>query len=240
MKTNHISMLPLAGAASIVLILGAGAALGANSAIGLAVANGSFQVDRAQVWGSSSLFDGSVVETAKTASQIQVNGGVDVRLAADSRVMVYRQRIVLERGFTQIQSATDYAVEARSLTIATEARETVARIKLDGARKVTVAALSGPVDVRNSAGVLVARVEAGRSLDLEPQTDGAAAPTRVSGCLLEKAGKPILADQTANVVLELKGTDLDKETGNRVEIVGMAAGAATAGTGASRRSRWRV
>ncbi len=233
MKTNHNSILPLAGAASILLTLGVSAILAAGTAIGLAVADGSFQVDRAQVWGSSSLFEGSTVETTLTASQIQVNGGVDVRLAADSRVKVFRQKMVLEQGFTQIQAATGYAVEARSLTIATGTRETVARIKLDGARKVTVAALGGPVEVRNGGGLLVARVETGRSLDFEPQTDGAAAPTRVSGCLLEKAGKPILVDQTANVVLELTGADLDKEMGNRVEIVGMAAGTATAGTGAA-------
>jgi hypothetical protein len=233
MRTNHKSNLPLAGAACILLTLGVSAALAANTSIGLAVANGSFQVDRAQVWGSSSLFEGSTVETTVTASQIQVNGGVDVRLAAGSRVKVYRQRMVLEQGFTQIQAAAGYAVEARSLTIATGAREAVARIKLDGARKVTVAALGGPVEVRNGGGLLVARVEAGRSLDFEPQTDGAAAPTRASGCLLEKAGKPILVDQTANVVLELNGSDLDKEVGNRVQIVGMAAGTASEGTGAT-------
>jgi len=36
----------------------------ATPAIGMAVANGSFQVDRMRVSGNATLFDGSVIETA--------------------------------------------------------------------------------------------------------------------------------------------------------------------------------
>ena len=86
MKTTHKLILSLTGAA-VLTILGVGTALAANTAIGLAVANGSFQVDRAKVWGSSSLFEGSTVETGVAISQIQVSGIADVRLAADSRVL---------------------------------------------------------------------------------------------------------------------------------------------------------
>jgi hypothetical protein len=235
MRTNHyLPMRPPAVAALALLTVALSAAVAANTAIGMAVANGSFQVDHSQVWGSSSLFEGSTVETSRTASQIRLSGTVDARLAAESRVTVYRDRMVLDQGFTQIQAAPRYEVRASMLAISTEAPGSVARIKLNGEHKVTVAALGGPVAIRNLGGLLVARVEPGESLDFEPRDDGAAAPARVSGCMLEKAGKTVLADQTTNVVVELMGSDLEKEVGNRVEIVGMEAGTASTGTGAVR------
>jgi hypothetical protein len=89
------------------------------------------------------------------------------------------------------------------------------------------------VRVTNSTGVLVATIEAGESLDLEPQAAGASAPTKVTGCLLEKAGKSIVVDQTTSVVLELRGTDLEKEIGNRVEITGVAENSPASVPGAS-------
>ena len=49
----------------------------AGGAIGMAVANGSFQVDHSAVYGNGTLFDGSVVETAKASSRLQLTGGVD-------------------------------------------------------------------------------------------------------------------------------------------------------------------
>ena len=102
----------------------------------------------------------------------------------------------------------------------------------------------------NSAGLLVAKVEAGASLDFEPQAAGAEAPTQAAGCLLEKAGKFLMAEQTTSIVLELRGTGLDQELGNRVQITGReiksAGGSAQAievvsikriARGAARRSR---
>ena len=54
-------------------------------------------------------------------------------------------------------------------------------------------------------------METGNSLAFEPQAAGAAAPTRASGCLREKGGKFLLAERTTNIVLELQGSDLDKQ-----------------------------
>ena len=232
MRTIHRLLPPLTAAALLFLFTGCSQAFAAGTAIGLAVANGGFTVDHAEVWGSSTLYDGSTVETARTSSQIRLNDAVDVRLAADSRLTVYRTRMILDQGITQVQASPSYAIEARSLTIQPEAAGSVARIRLIGERKVTVAVLGGVLAVRNSGGLLVARVGTGESLDFEPRNDGAVAPTRVAGCLLEKAGKTILADQTAHVVLQLLGADLGKEIGNRVEILGAVAGAAAQATGA--------
>jgi hypothetical protein len=188
----------------------------------MAVATGSFQVDHARVWGNTTLFDGSMIETATAPSQLQLNDGAKMRLSSDTRATIYQRKVVLEAGYGQLESAADFEVEARSLHIFAATRQTVARIKLEGDRKVVVAALNGSVRVKNAAGLLVANVEAGRSLDLEPQAAGAAAPTRVSGCLVAKGGKVVLVEQTTNVLLELQGPDLEKEIGNHVEISGVA------------------
>src|ERR1035441_9248261 len=69
--------------------------------------------------------------------------------------------------------------------------------------------------------IVVASRETGNSMVFEPQA-GAEAPTRASGCLLEKGGKFLLAEQTTKVMLELQGGDLEKQLGNQVEISGRA------------------
>ena len=73
----------------------------------------------------------------------------------------------------------------------------------------------------NAGGILVASMETGNSMVFEPQA-GAEAPTRASGCLLEKGGKFLLAERTTNIVLELQGSDLERQLGNQVEISGRA------------------
>lgn len=228
------SNLPLPVRGTLILLaLGALSSLPAwNSAIGSAITNGSFQVDQARVWGNATLFDGSIIETASAPSQLQLIGGAQVRLAADTRATVYQKKLILESGYGQIESAPGYEVEARSLRVS-GSRDTITRVKLAGDGKVIVAAVRGAVRVTNSTGVLVATIEAGESLDLEPQAAGASAPTKVTGCLLEKAGKSIVVDQTTSVVLELRGTDLEKEIGNRVEITGVAENSPASVPGAS-------
>ena len=228
------SNLPLLVRGTLILLaLGALSSLPAwNSAIGSAIANGGFQVDHARVWGNSTLFDGSIIETASAPSQLQLIGGAQVRLAADTRATVYQKKLILESGYGQVESAPGYEVEVRSLRVS-GSWDAITRVKLEGDGKVIVAAVRGVVRVTNSTGVLVATIEAGKSLDFEPQAAGASAPTKVTGCLLEKAGKPIVVDQTTSVVLELWGTDLEKEIGNRVEITGVAENSPASVPGAS-------
>src|ERR1035437_8266308 len=97
-----------------------------------------------------------------------------------------------------------------------------ARVKRENGRNVLVSAVRGALRVTNAGGVHVARMETGNSMVFEPQATGATAPTRATGCLLEKDGKFLLAERTTNVVLELQRSDLDKQLGNQVEISGKA------------------
>ncbi len=234
MTTNHRTIGWLARAALVLLAAGALSRMpGATQAIGTVVANGSFQIDHARVWGNATLFNGSVIETAAASSQVRLNQGVQLRLASSTRATVYENRLVLESGYSQIDSGANYQLEARSLHVAPAVRDAVALVHVANERKVVVAALQGSVRVTNAAGLLIANIEAGKSLDFEPQESGAAAPTQASGCLLSKNGAFILAEQTANLVLELTGPGLEQELGNRVEIAGEAEKSAPAVAGAT-------
>ena len=216
----------------LILVLAFGCWLpAATNPIGMALTNGSFRVDHSRVWGTTTLFDGSIIETESTLSQLHLTGGVQMRLASESRATIYQHRVILDYG--QLESAPDYEVQANSLHIVASGPNAEARVQVRSPRNVTVAAVRGAVRVTNSGGVLVANVEAGKTLNLEPQDTGNAAPTHVTGCLLSKGGKLIVAEQTANIVLELRGTGLDRELGNRVEIQGLAETAEPTVTGAT-------
>jgi hypothetical protein len=208
------------------------AGFAASPAIGLVVANGSFQLDHSRVWGSATLFDGNIVETSTSSSQLQLHNGVNLRLAAETRARVYESRMILEKGIGQLES-TKYRIEAASLRIEADKPGTMARVQLDGQKRVVVAARDGAVRVSNSDGVLIARLNSGREMSFEPQDSGAAAITKVSGILALKDGKFILIDRVTNVTMELQGAGLEAEVGNLVEITGTVDSAAPTVAGAS-------
>jgi hypothetical protein len=110
----------------------------------------------------------------------------------------------------------------------------VARVRLDGEKAVLVAAVKGPVRVFNQAGLLVANVATDITLRFEPQA-GSQDAFEISGCLLRKAGKLIVVDQTTNQIVEVRGdaARLAAQAGNRVQVKGAADRSAQAVAGAS-------
>ena len=200
----------------------------ASSAIGLIVANGSFQLDHSSIRGTATLLDGNVVETNSSSLQVQLNGGVNLRLAADSRARVYGSRLALEKGIGELESG-NYRIEAAGLRIET-AGVGRARVQLTGPARVLVAADKGDVQVSNGGGVLVARLSSGHEMIFEPQEAGATV-TKISGILALKDGKFIVVDRVTNVTMQVQGQGLEAEVGHLVEITG------TVGTGGAYGSR---
>ena len=202
--------------------------------IGIARANGSFRVDNSRVAGNTTLFDGATVETEEASGRLQLQKGTRVELASESRVKVFDNRTVLDAGLGELQTSSGYQIEARSLRIATAGANSVARVRLDGEKAVLVAAVKGPVRVFNQAGLLVANVAANTTLRFEPQA-GSQDAFEISGCLLRKAGKLIVVDQTTNQIVEVRGdaAQLAAQAGNRVQIKGVADRSAQAVAGAS-------
>jgi len=189
-----------------------------SSSIGMVLTNGSFQLDQSKVWGSATLFDGSTIETNVSSSQLRLNSGVSLRLAAATRARVYESRLVLERGIGQLESSK-YRIEASSLRVEAAGPGATARVQLAGEKRVVVAARDGAVRVSNSEGVLIARLDSGHEMTFQPQESGATV-TKISGILALKDGKFILIDRVTNVTMQLEGTGLEAEVGNLVEVTG--------------------
>jgi len=209
----------------------AAAVFAASPAIGLIVADGSFQLEHSSVRGTATLFNGNEVETNVSPSQLQLNNGVSLRLAEQTRARVYESRLVLEKGAGQLDS-TKYHIEAAGLQVATDLPGGSARVRLSGPNRVVVAARDGTVHVSNSDGVLIAKLLSGREMSFEPQQAGVTV-TKVSGILAIKDGKFVLVDRVTNVTMQLQGAGLEAEVGKLVEITGTVNAEAPTVPGAS-------
>lgn len=202
------------------LSLGAVSSLwGSSPAIGTATAKGTFAVNKSQVSGSATLFDGSLVETGTASSRLQLGNGSRIDLNANSSVTVHGSEAVLEKGSGEFGAAAGFNLQARTLRIETEGAGAKAEVRLNGDRDILVKALIGPVRVFSKTGVLVALVNPGMGVTLDPY----AAPADdfdMSGCLLKQASGPLLGLAVDNVLYQLTGANLGANVGNRVHIVG--------------------
>lgn len=205
--------------------------IAAESVVGLAVSSGSFMVNRANVAGSATLFEGSIVQTGQSVSRLDLKG-TWLQLAADSQVTVSDKKIILQQGMAELGGQPGYSIAARNLRIVARNPGAVARVRLDGESKVLVAAVNGPVRIYNNAGLLVMDVVPGRAFAFAPQA-GAADLADINGCLLFKAGKFIVVDQNGQVS-EVTGTDVTRNSGNPVHITGKISNTASTAPGAAR------
>jgi hypothetical protein len=206
---------------SVILLL-AGvlvSSFAAPPAIGIATAQGSFRVDNSPVQGNATLFDGTTVETSSASSSLRLQAGGQMVIAAASRGQVFTDRMVLEKGEGKLAYSPHYSLEARNLRILPDSAGAEARVALREPGRVSVTAITGQVRVTTSGGLLLARLEPGRSLEFQPQAGGAAAPLAISGCVSAADRRFFLAEQTANVTFELRGDDLARFVGQRVEIM---------------------
>jgi len=212
--------------ALVAVLLAAQLSLGmaASPVIGVATAKGSFRLDNASVAGNGTLVEGMTIETQRATSDLELSGGGKMTLATQSRGRVYRDRLVLERGEGQVSNpgpfAKDLQIEARSLRVVTAESGSIGRVSVRGGNRVQVAALMGGMRVLSSSGTMIAMVSAGQALEFEPQQAGASAPSRLTGCVVKRDGHYFLTDDTARVTVELKGGNIEKYAGHKVEISG--------------------
>ena len=204
----------------------------AGSAIGVAIAPGTFQLDGAAVTGNATLLDGAAVETAQSSSRLEVGKSARVELAPGSRARVYAKFAALEKGSGELAAARGYQMEARTLRIQPRDSKAVARVELKGASTVLVAAVNGPVRVFNNEGLVVADVIAGMAMSFVPQA-GPANGSKLAGCLMKKGTAYLLTDDASQVTVELRGDGLEENVGKKVEITGTAFRSAEPVAGAS-------
>ena len=206
--------------------------LAASPSIGMVIARGGFQIDNARVSGNATLFDGTVVQTGRSAGELELNSGTRVELSSDSRGRIYRDRMVLEQGEGRLNGSS-YQIEARTLRVTGDEPNATARVSLTGNKRVQVAALTGSLRVTNAHGLLVANLLMGAAMEFEPQAEGAAIYSKLTGIVKKQGGKYFLTDETTKVTVELRGKGVESMAGKRVEVDGSVDAAATPAQGAA-------
>lgn len=193
------------------------------------------RIDGARVSSNATLFDGSVV-ASDSYSRVQLNSGARVNLGVNSVVQVFANHALLEGGISEVQNGLGYTIDARSLHIQPAEAASIARVRLDGDKRVLVTALTAPVNVWNSQGLLVARVLPATPMSFLPQV-GAPSAFSSSGCVVNKSNAAVLVDQTGNQVFELqsaaKGVNVRKFVGKRADVTGTMNASATPVQGAT-------
>ena len=204
----------------------------ASPSIGFVKSAGEFRVDGSAVRGNGTVFEGGLVETSTARSVIQL-ASVQITLAPDSRVRVYRDRTVLEKGSSLVKDGARHVVEAATLRIAPSARDSVVQIEITGPSHVTVSTTGGAAEVRNSSGILTASLRPGMALAFDPQA-AAAAAVKMTGVIESRNGAYFLTDETTKVTIQLlEGADISKYAGKRVEVTGSYIPGANPAGGAS-------
>jgi hypothetical protein len=223
---------------ALAMSLNLGIGTAASPAIGTVLTKGSFRLDNTTVSGNATLLEGSMLETASASSSVQLNSGARVSFAADSRGRLFGDRLVLEKGGTNLENSTGFRLVALGLTIQPERGNSTGSVIFDSPRRVRVSAVTGSLRVLNTSGQLVANLAPGAALAFEPQ-QGPSNVTRVTGCLMSKAGHYLMTDEVTKVTVEVAGTGVAQEAGNKVEVTGATDPTATPASDASQLVRAR-
>ena len=157
-------------------------AFAGSPAIGIVTASGTFTLENSRVWGNSTLFDGSTVETGQASSSLALRNGVKLELGAASKAKIFEHRTILEKR----RGRDGRHIRNRRGGIEDHFSGRAARVAVM-ADRVEVAAVSGPARVSTGAGLLLASIPAGRSMSFSMQAGATGAVTR-TGCLVYKDG----------------------------------------------------
>jgi hypothetical protein len=169
-------------------------------------ASGHFILDRSEVWGNATLFDGGKIETGAASSEAALRNGVRIQLASASSATVGESQLTLTKGTGQVSATEDYQVSAGGLAIRSAAGASRVRVAWLAGGTVEVTALSGAARVANRTGLVLASIPPGHRMDFAMQA--ASGIVTRNGCLLSKDGRFLLQDQNTQEVLEIRGNDL--------------------------------
>ena len=194
--------------------------MAAPSSIGIVKSTGGFRVNGSAISGNGTLFEGDQLETSAARSVVQL-GVTQITLLPQSRAHVFHNRTVLEQGSELLSGAPGLSIEAATLRISAAAKASMVQVELSALNRVSVAAREGSAEVRNSSGLLIARLSPGVALAFDPQPQGGASTVvKVTGKLEFKDGKFLLTDCTTDTRVELRGTDLLQYNGKTIEVTG--------------------
>lgn len=198
----------------------------APPAIGIITASGHFTLDRSEVWGNATLFDGEKVETTDASSEIALHNGVRLQLGGASKADVSEHRLILFKGVGQLSAKGPYEVDAGSFRVRPAGTESRVNVAYAADGSIEVAALRGEARVTLSGGTLLASLASGQTRRFALQ-NAAGRMVVHKGCLVSKEGRYELQDQDTEEVVEITApaATLSAAVGNRVNATGTASDA---------------
>jgi len=196
----------------------------------VAQSRGAFFINNASVPGTATILDGTSVRTTATSSDVSLKRGERLTLASSSEARIFQDRLELTSGMADVSHMTNYRLETGHFQIAASGPDAHVKVAIDGRKLVHVAAIAGNAEIRNQQGMLVARVLPGTVLQVQ-NVGGNKVSLR--GILQKKGGTYLLTDDTTNVTVELRGSDLSNLVGKKVQISGSIIAGATPVAGAT-------
>ena len=203
-------------------------AMAGTSAIGTASARGDMRVDGYAVKGDATLFNGTVVETGQNSAALRLDKGVEVKLATDTQGTLYRDRLVLQHGSTELATSGAFQIEAKGLHVAPALPNSTGTVSVGEGNTVEVAALTGAFRVTNSGGYVLAKIRPGSAMSFgasQPTPVRSATPVHMTlfGDLTHVDGHYYLNLPVPDlgIVYELTGGNLDSLVGKRITINGV-------------------
>jgi len=149
----------------------AGAALWAESSIGVASTRGTMTVNQALVRGNTNLMNGASVGTTDSTSLVEFQNGSTLLLGQKSRAKVHSRRAKLDQGSIHFSSGGGYEIEALGIVIAgTNGEPSSAQIAYVSPTRILITPVKGSIRVLDKEQVLVASLNAGSNYYAENQT----------------------------------------------------------------------
>lgn len=195
--------------------------------IGTASARGDLRVDSYTVKGNATLFDGSVVETGQASADLRLNKGTEITMANGSRGTLYADRLVLQKGESELSASSPFQLEASGLHVTPNQPNSRAVVSVRSENTIEVASLNGSFGVTNSNGALLANVLPGRSISFAMQAGGDSTAFSGVGRVIMEDGNYYLVNQADQKVLLTCG-NFSNYVGKLVTITGTLEGTGAA------------
>jgi len=216
----------------VILCMGTYAAAGTTS-IGTISAQGSIHVDGYAVDGNATLFDGSVVQTDLASAALRVNRDVRITLSTDTRGTLRRDRLVLQKGTGEMTLPAHFQIEANGLHVTGDQPASRALVTVQNSDRIEVAALSGSLQVLGPNGLVLAKINPGRSMSFSMATSTSTSAFSSRGMLSVENGHYYLTASDTNVKYEIFGKNLAKYVGDKVLVSGTVTTTTSATGGAA-------
>lgn len=195
-------------------------------AIGVVMAQGNIQIDHKNSPGNATLFDGALIETASSPSALLLKDNLRIDLEQSTAGVVHNDRLVLQSGTARANVRQDYAVETENLILKPADGWATSVIRRSPS-SVTMTVEQGQMRVESRDGILLARVNAGESVELQqsqqPGTATANGPTRVelTGKLEKQGDLYFLTDRASGITQQLTGVVPAAAVGKVVTVSGV-------------------